>query len=145
MNIVNVLGQQLEKFRVIKDEIDEVEHEKDKEKQVADSTLLGVEESLKRKQKGQRVSYYERVYLLKQMKTSEKSLTEITIDSNISLGTLYNNRKKFNTPIKESALVKSSTVRNFVESPKIQNIIKDYLDWTRIPWSSKNIWAYIKA
>ena len=61
------------------------------------------------------------------------------------MGTLYNIRKEFDTPIKESALVKSTTSRNLVESPKLQNIVRAYLSSTNVPWSSKDIRAYIKV
>ena len=145
MNAASELEQKLEEFRIATSKSEEEEYENSKALQNTNSILLSAEESLKRKWKGQRISYHERVYLYKQMKASENSLTEIAMENNISMGTLHNIRKEFDTPIKESALVKSTTSRNLVESPKLQNIVRAYLSSTKVPWSSKDIWAYIKV
>ena len=145
MNSASELEQKMEEFRIATSKSEEEEYENFKALQNTNSILLSAEESLKRKWKGQRISYHERVYLYKQMKASENSLIEIAMENNISMGTLYNISKEFDTPIKESALVKSTTSRNLVESPKLQNIVRAYLSSTKVPWSSKDIWAYIKV
>ena len=144
MHVTDELEQNLDNLQITKSKNDQEGYEKEEEKRDARSTLLSAKESLKRKLKGQRVSYHERIYLYKQMKTSEKPLAEIALENNLSLGTLYNIRKEFDTPIKGPELVKSTTARNLVESPKIKNIIKAYLDSTKTPWSSKDVWSYIK-
>ena len=144
MHVIYELEQHLDNLQITKSKNDQEEYEKEEEKRDARSTLLIAKESLKRKLKGQRVSHHERIYLYKQMKASEKPLAEIALENNLSLGTLYNIRKEFDTPIKGPELVKSTTARNLVESLKIKNIIKAYLDSTKTPWSSKDVWSYIK-
>ena len=89
MNAASELEQKLEEFRIAISKSEEEEYENSKALQNTNSILLSAEESLKRKWKGQRISYHERVYLYKQMKASENSLTEIAMENNISMGTLY--------------------------------------------------------
>ena len=123
----------------------EDEHEQVKIIERISSILPSAEDSLKIKQKGQRISYHERVHLYKQMKKGEWSLAEIAVGNNLSLGTLYNIRKELDAKINDFTLEKSTTRRNLVESSMIQKIVSTYLSKTKTPWSSKDIWAYIRA
>ena len=50
----------------------------------------------------------------------------------LKFGTLDNIRKEFDAPIKESALVKSSRIRNLIKSLNIQKYCK------RLPWHHQN-------
>ena len=68
MNAASELEQKLEKFRIVTSKSEEEEYENSKVLQNTNSILLSAEESLKRKWKGQRISYHERVYLYKQIK-----------------------------------------------------------------------------
>ena len=93
MNAASELEQKLEEFRIATSKSEEEEYENSKALQNTNLVLLSAEESLKRKWKGQRISYHERVYLYKQMKAIENLLTEIAMENNISMGTLYNIKK----------------------------------------------------
>ena len=123
----------------------EDEHEQVKITERISSILPSAEDSLKIKQKGQRISYQKRVHLYKQMKKGEWSLAEIAVGNNLSLGTLYNIRKELDAKINDFTLEKPTTRRNLVESSMIQKIVSTYISKTKTPWSSKNIWAYIRA
>ena len=79
------------------------------------------------------------------MKKCEWSLAEITVRNNLILGTLYNIRKELDDKINDFTLEKPTTRRNLVESSMIQKIVSTYLRKTKTPWSSKDIWAYIRA
>ena len=144
LNAAVDLGQQLKQFKL-------TENKPWKESKgaiegiVTNSIVSCVEDSLKTKHKGQRVSYQERIYLYKLMKKGEKSLTEISLEYSISLGTLYNIKKEFDVPIPGPKLKRSNTSRNLVESSWIQNLIRNYLNSTKIPLSSKDIWEHINT
>ena len=79
------------------------------------------------------------------MKKGEWSLAEIAAENNLSLDTLYNIRKELDAKINDFTLEKPTTRRNLVESSMIQKIVSTYLSKTKTPWSSKDIWAYIRA
>ena len=71
MTAANDLEEQLEKFKVSMSNSGEDEHEQVKIIERISSILPSAEDSLKIKQKGQRISYHERVHLYKQMKKGE--------------------------------------------------------------------------
>ena len=107
--------------------------------------LLNEEESLKRKQKGMRISYWERVYLYSLMKQGKKSKSSLTIDFNLSLSTLYSILNEFDNASHKLGIENFSSSRNIVESPKIQNAVRTYLCITKTPWTAKNIVMYLKT
>ena len=133
------LEGELEKFKVSWTKSKEdyiIEHECEREQSLL---FNSAEESLQQKKKGSRISFHERVHLYRIMKQNKKSKAWISIDYNISLGTLHNIVKEFETPIQRLHLERSITSRNLIESPKLREKIESYLLTNRTPWTAKNI------
>ena len=144
MNASIDLEQQLRRFKVTTSQFED-ESERMRTRILNSSIMTRAEDSLKTKNKGKRISYQERIYLYKLMRKGEKLMAEIALEYSISLGTLYNIKKEFDTQIHELKLEKPITSRNLVESSWIQNLIRNYLASTKIPWSSKDIWTHIST
>ena len=117
----------------------------DESKSESISILLNEEESLKRKQKGMRISYRERVCFYSLMKQGKKSKSSLTIDFNLSLSTLYSILNEFDNASHKLGIENFSRSRNIVESPKIQNAVRTYLCITKTSWTAKDIVMYLKT
>ena len=115
MNASIDLEQQLRRFKVNASQSED-ESERERTRIVNTSIMTRAEDSLKTKNKGKRISYQERIYLCKLMKKGEKLMAAIALEYSISLGTLYNIKKEFDTQIHEPKLEKPITSRNLVES-----------------------------
>ena len=107
--------------------------------------LLNEEESFKRKQKGMRISYRERVYLYSLMRQGKKSKSSLTIDFCLSPSTIYSIFNEFDNASHKLGVENFSSSRNIVESPKIQNAVRTYLCITKTPWTAKDIMMYLKT
>ena len=144
MTTANELGEQLEKFKIFisNSEEDEKEQVNTDRESSQFYQVLKIRLRQSRKDKGSAIT---RVHLYKQMKKGEWSMAEIAVGNNLSLETLYNIKKEFDIQTNRPTLEKATTRRNLVESSIIQNIVCTYLSKTKTPWSSKNIWAYIRA
>ena len=108
------LEGELEKFKVSWTKSKEdyiIEHECEREQSLL---FNSAEESLQQKKKGSRISFHERLHLYRIMKQNKKSKAWISIDYNISLGTLHNIVKEFETPIQRLHLERSITSRNLI-------------------------------
>ena len=103
------------------------------------------EDSLQTKQKGSRISYPERVHLYRLILQNKQRMSQIAIDYNVSMSTLYTIKKEMDRPVTKLRLEKPITNRNMINSSKIQKVIKDYLQSTRIPLTTKDISDHIKA
>ena len=143
VSVANELKHQLDEFKVDSSASEEDGSEPKESWQRGSSIISCAEDSLKKKPKGGRVSFHERVYLYNQMKKGERSLAWIAFENNLSLGTLYNIRREFDSPIHKLPLRKPITNRNLVESSTIQNFVRNFLSTSKTPWTSKDIWAYI--
>ena len=107
--------------------------------------LLDEEESLKRKQKGAKISYWEKVYLYTLMKKDKMSKRVLASKYNLSLGALYRIINEFDSSTPPKYLDKSGWNRSIIASPKIRSAIKDYLWITRTPWIAKDIVEHLKS
>ena len=127
------IGASLENFYVTSNTPREDRSKFGQNKQGESLVILNAEESLKIKPKSPWISYHERIYLYSILKKGQQSLARIAIDHNISIGTLYKFKKEFDLPAAKLMLEKPITYRNLTTSPKIQKLIFDYLNKTRIP------------
>ena len=127
INVAKEIGMQLNEFKVSVDssEIDASNELENRQK--GNSIIPSAKESLKRKHKGQRISLHERIYLFKSIKRGDKSMAWIAIDNNLSLGTLYQIKKEFETPINKRLMKAPITSRNLINSSYLQSIIYNYL------------------
>ena len=129
------------KLDLAKSDNEEEKISKDKKKGV--SILLSDEETLRKKQKGSRISYRERAYLYSLMKKDKKSKRSLAIEYCVSESTLYTIMNEFDNPA-NMKLFETGWSRIIIKSPKIQSAIKDYLCITKTPWTSKDIVAHVK-
>ena len=114
---------QLNEFKVSMDSSERDASNELENRQKGNSIIYSVKESLKRKHKGQRISLHEKIYLFKSIKRGDKLMVWIAIDNNLSLGTLYQIKKEFETPINKRLMKAPITRRNLINSPYFQCII----------------------
>ena len=115
MNAAIDLEQQLRRFKVTASQSED-ESESVRTRIINTSITTRAEDFLKTKNKGKIISYQERIYLYKLMKKGEKLMDDTALEYSISLETLYNIKKEFDTPIHELKLEKPFISRNLVES-----------------------------
>ena len=68
----------------------------------------------------------------------------IAIDNNLSLGTLYQIKKKLETSINKRLMKGPINCKKLINSSYFQSIIYNYLSTSKISWNSNDICAYIR-
>ena len=139
------IGKELEDFNVASNAPREDRLESSQNRHKESWVILGAEDSLKIKPKGSRLSYHERIHLYSLMKKSQQSLSMIAFEQSVSTSTLYKIKKEFERPVSKLVFEKPISDRILITSTKIQKLIAGYLSITRIPWTTKNIQAYLKS